>query len=275
MNLSYLIKQNKWRILLSLIYGAGLIGLLLTLTGIVSLWWLLASFITSKVIQLIGHSIGMHRYFSHKSFDTTRKWEKVMAWFSVPLGIGSPIQYARNHRTHHRTSDTPTDLHSPYNDGPIKTALGLWAFHDVNWFMNKGSEGVRDLLNDPTLRFIHNNYYPIWYITIIATALIDWHITVYLLMLPSLWFHLDVNGCVNTACHIWGYRNYEIKDWSRNLKWVAWYMAGEGYHNNHHAKPHLYYCGVKRDEFDLSGWFIEKFMAVDGKHTRAGRIVID
>lgn len=269
------IKQNKWRILLTLIYTTAIVGIFLAASGYVSFWWLLAGLVWSKTMQMVGHAIGLHRYFSHKCFDTTRAWENVMAWTSVLCGIGSPIQYARNHRYHHRASDTEKDLHSPLVDNPIGNAFGLWAFHDVNWFMDKGTESVRDLMNDPTLKFINAWYYPIWYSLIAITLFIDWRITVYLLALPSFIFHIEVNTCVNTACHIWGYRNFETKDASRNLKWVAWWMQGEGFHNNHHARPHLYDCAVKRDEFDASAWFIEKFMAVDGKHTRAGKIRLD
>ncbi|CAB4122165.1 OLE1 Fatty-acid desaturase [uncultured Caudovirales phage] len=269
------IKQNKWRILLGIIYASAILGIGLAIAGMASLWWLLAGLVTSKIVQLIGHSIGLHRFFSHKSFDTTKTWENVMAWVSILLGIGSPIQYARNHRFHHRTSDTKDDIHSSHFDGRISTALGLWAFHDVSWFMTKGTEATRDLMSNPTLRFINKHYYPIWYSLIAITLLIDWRITLYLLMLPSFIFHLEVNGMVNTACHIWGYRNFETKDYSRNLKWVAYWMMGEGYHNNHHARPHLWDCGVKEDEWDGSAWFIEKFMAIDGRHTRAGKIRID
>jgi stearoyl-CoA desaturase (delta-9 desaturase) len=253
------IKNNKWRIFLSLIYALGLIGIGLVLFGKASPWWLLAALIWSKIVQLIGHSIGMHRYFSHKSFKTSRLGEDVMAWFSVPLGIGSPIQYARNHRFHHRAVDTENDLHSPVNDGKILTAIGAWAFHDVNWFMNKGTENVRDLLVQPTFRWINKRYYWIWYSALLSTALIDWRISIYLLAMPSFIFHLELNIFVNTIGHSWGYRNFKTKDLSRNNKWVQLWTLGEGLHNNHHARPSLFDFAAKPDESDISAWVIRKF----------------
>ena len=48
---------------------------------------------------------------------------------------------------------------------------------------------------------------------------------------------MHVTWCVNSAAHIWGYRNYETKDNSRNLWWVGLLAYGEGWHNNHHAFP--------------------------------------
>lgn len=269
------INQNKWRIFLSLIYAGSLFGLFQVITGGVSLWWLTVALIWSKIIQLIGHSIGMHRYFSHKSFDTTPRYEKIMAWFSFLLGIGSPIQYARNHRFHHRVVDQPNDLHSPSNDGKIKTALGLWAFHDVDWFMRRGTEYVRDLITHPTYKFINNWYYTMWYSLMAISLIISWKILIFLVIMPSFIYHMELNIFVNCIGHSWGYRNFNTKDTSTNNQWVQTWTLGEGLHNNHHAHCHLYDFAVKKNEWDVSAWVIEKFMAVDGKHTRAGKIRID
>ena len=95
------INTNKYRLFLATIYLASFYAIYLVFVN-VSAWWLLAALVWSKIIQLIGHSIGMHRYFSHKSFNTTPFGERLMAWTSLLLGVGSPIQYARNHRQHHK-----------------------------------------------------------------------------------------------------------------------------------------------------------------------------
>jgi stearoyl-CoA desaturase (delta-9 desaturase) len=266
---------NKFRIFLSLVYIFSFLGLGLVLFGEASAWWLLAGLLWSKIIQLIGHSVGMHRYFSHKSFDTTPAGEKLMAWTSVLLGVGSPIQYARNHRQHHRVTDKPMDWHSPVNDGRLYTALGIWEFNSLSWFMERGGITPRDLISHPTYRFIHDNYYKIWAVLAIATALIDWHITLYMLAFPSLVYHIELNLWVNCVGHSWGYRNFDTDDHSRNNQWVQTVSLGEGLHNNHHANPRLYDFAVKKGESDLSAWFIDTFLAVDGPHTRAGKTRID
>jgi len=59
-----------------------------------------------------------------------------------------------------------------------------------------------------------------------------------------------VTWFVNSASHIWGYKNYETRDDSRNLWWVAILAYGEGWHNNHHALPRLAQHGHKWWEFD-------------------------
>jgi stearoyl-CoA desaturase (delta-9 desaturase) len=61
---------------------------------------------------------------------------------------------------------------------------------------------------------------------------------------------LHVTWFVNSASHIWGYKNYETRDDSRNLWWVAIVAYGEGWHNNHHALPRLAQHGHKWWEFD-------------------------
>lgn len=272
--LTHLLNINKFRIFLSIIYLISFYAIYRLFVD-VSAWWLLAALVWSKIIQLIGHSIGMHRYFSHKSFNTTLAGEKLMAWTSFLLGVGSPIQYARNHRQHHKVADQPSDWASPNNDGKLYTALGIWEFNSLSWFMQRGGMTPRDLIIHPTYKFIHNYYYVMWTALILITALINWHITLYLVALPSLIYHFELNLFVNCAGHSWGYRNFDTPDFSKNNKLIQWWTLGEGLHNNHHAHAQLHDFAVKKGESDISAWFINKFLAVDGPQTQAGRMRID
>jgi len=269
------INTNKFRLFLGLVYLVSFCAIGLVIFDDVSAWWLLAGLVWSKIIQLIGHSIGMHRYFSHKSFNTTPAGEKLMAWTSFLLGVGSPIQYARNHRQHHRVTDQPMDWHSPVNDGKLYTALGIWEFQSLSWFMARGGITPRDLISHPTYRFIHDHYYKMWATLTVLTLAIDWHLTLYLLALPSLIFHIELNVWVNCVGHSWGYRNFETNDSSKNNQWVQTVSLGEGLHNNHHAHAQLYDFAVKSGESDISAWFIEKFLAVSGTQTINGKMRID
>ena len=71
-------------------------------------------------------------------------------------------------------------------------------------------------------------------------------------------FH--VTWFVNSATHIWGYRNYETTDDSRNLWWVGLLAFGEGWHNNHHAFPNSAKQGLFRGQIDLT-WEHIKILA--------------
>ena len=274
MQLLQFLKHNKFLFLHCFIYIVGFYGIY-RLFGDISLWFLVGAFVWSKLIQLIGHSIGFHRYFSHSAFETTKFGHWLICLTSILIGVGSPISYARNHRFHHRVADEKRDLHSPVTDGKIKTFLGLWTFHDLNWFLKKGTVQVRDLIKDPLIRWIHKWYYEIWTVLIISTCLIDWKLMVYGLVLPSLIFHIELNIFVNFFGHSYGYRNFETPDWSRNNMWIQWYNLGEGLHNNHHEHAGLYDFAIYDGEFDPSAWVIDKFLSVKGsKKTKAGRLKI-
>jgi len=273
--ISKFLNANKFRLFLGLIYLTSFYGIYMLFNG-VSLWWLLAGLVWSKIIQLIGHSIGMHRYFSHKSFNTTPFGEKLMAWTSLLLGVGSPIQYARNHRQHHKVTDKETDWHSPVVDGELYTACAIREFNSLKWFREKRGMTPRDLITHPTYRFIHNHYYKIWAALTAVTLLIDWRVTVFLLAIPSWIYHVELNVFVNWIGHTHGYRNFDTEDRSKNNGWVHLWTLGEGLHNNHHANANCYDFAVKDTEaFEVSAWFIDKFLAVPGDNTERGRIRID
>lgn len=61
---------------------------------------------------------------------------------------------------------------------------------------------------------------------------------------------------VNSACHLWGYRNFPARDASRNNFVVAALTLGEGWHNNHHANPSLARHGLGSKEPDPTYWVV-------------------
>jgi len=70
------------------------------------------------------------------------------------------------------------------------------------------------------------------------------------LVYHSTWF-------VNSAAHVWGYKNYKTNDRSKNLWWVALLTYGEGWHNNHHAFQFSARHGLKWWEFDTTYTLIQ------------------
>jgi stearoyl-CoA desaturase (Delta-9 desaturase) len=172
-----------------------------------------------------------HRYFSHRSFKTSR-------WFQFFLGVGAtltlqkgPLWWASHHRLHHKLSDAPGDLHS------VKQS-GFWWAHQ-GWILARGLETsdlarVKDLARYPELRWL-NRW---WMIAPIALGA---------LTLALGGFHAFVWGfCVcqvacwhgtytiNSLSHVWGSRRYATDDDSRNNLALALLTLGEGWHNNHH-----------------------------------------
>jgi fatty-acid desaturase len=80
-------------------------------------------------------------------------------------------------------------------------------------------------------------------------------ISAYLFPAAILW---NMGSFINTFTHMFGYRNYNSNDYSTNITWLGYLMFGEGWHNNHHAKPNNWNFKLKWWEFDLGAWFIKK-----------------
>jgi fatty-acid desaturase len=208
----------------------------------------------------IGICLGFHRHLTHLSFTTYKPVRWLLAFIGGLAGEGSSIDWVANHRKHHAHSDQEGDPHSPH-DGP-------WWSHVFWLFFWKGSKyhaehtqkWVPDLLKDPVLRWIGYMFLPShfllaaaiaaagyayggWYM---ATSFVVWGVFVRLaFVLHSTWF-------VNSASHMWGYRNYETTDDSRNNWWVALITYGEGWHNNHHKYPRMAPHGHKWWEVDVT-----------------------
>lgn len=232
-------------------------------------FWPILTFLISKVIVIPANHIAMHRYFTHRGFTTGKYRHIFLTWSSVLIGAGSPILYAASHRHHHKYSDEEYDIHSPKNS--VIESLGLWELKPQDWFFNiKRVRTIpKDLIRDPTIKFVHHNYYKIWFVIgIIATILgifVDWKIPVFIVFGPLGWYIFGSGLFVTTLSHIkipGSYRNFETSDTSQNNKWIHWYTLGEGLHNNHHAHPNSYNQAMAPGEFDFSGWVVEKFFKI-------------
>jgi stearoyl-CoA desaturase (delta-9 desaturase) len=115
---------------------------------------------------------------------------------------------------------------------------------------------VPELVEQPMMQFFERTF-GLWLIgmgivlfAVGGLPLLLWGLCVRMVVAyHSTWF-------VNSATHLWGYRNYETRDESRNLWWVALLSYGEGWHNNHHAHPHTARAGHKWWEIDMTFWAI-------------------
>lgn len=229
-----------------------------------TLFWL--SYLIAQFNKVIGNNISFHRYFTHRSFKTTPFKHKLLAYWSILLASKSPVVYAMNHRHHHLFADTEKDTHSPV----VRfwhTITGAWEFRGYKWFSDRGVEfRVKDLIRDPTLKFIERHYFKIWYIIIIVSLLISWKLLVFGFLLPAGHYHLMANLGVVGLDHLkipGSYRTYDTNDNSHNHHVIAWISLGEGYHNNHHSDPSNYNQAFNKGEYDICAWFVEKFFKVE------------
>jgi len=217
---------------------------------------LLLFFIGWFTIGCIGLEIGLHRYFSHKSFKLTKFLENVLATISIFAAQGGPLWWSSSHSHHHKFTDTDKDIHSPVQ-GKFFSFIG-WYFKFNNVKIKKSI-----LLKNQYLKYIHKNHIKIYWITIIPCTLFLPEITLNLFLLPAIISFWGVNF-VNYLCHnkAFGYRNYDTKDNSRNLNWLSLFTWGLALHNNHHYNQSKFYLTVKWWEIDLSGIVIYLFLKI-------------
>lgn len=205
----------------------------------------------------VGICLGYHRYLSHRSFKLRSPAEFCVMLCGVLAGQGSPLKWSAVHRLHHQRSDQEGDPHSPLD--------GKWWSHLLWLFLTLPAEQeealyeryIPELRERKMLRFFDRTYG--WWLGAMAATLFilgGWGMLFWaqcvrmVFMYHSTWF-------VNSATHLWGYRNYDTRDESRNLWWVAAVSYGEGWHNNHHAHPSVAPSGHRWWEVDTTWWIIK------------------
>jgi stearoyl-CoA desaturase (delta-9 desaturase) len=221
------------------------------LAMVVFLHWLTSS---------LGICLGFHRLLTHTGLETPRWVRNTLGFIGCLAGEGGPLTWCANHRKHHALSDQEGDPHSPH-DGAWWAHMFWLAFHtdggDRDGYFRRW---IPDLLRDRAVVALERYFMAInvgfgaavtglgyWLGgPTLALSWLVWVVCVRMvLVLHTTWF-------VNSASHMWGYRNYETRDDSRNLWWVALIAYGEGWHNNHHAHPRLAQHGHRWWEIDMT-----------------------
>jgi stearoyl-CoA desaturase (Delta-9 desaturase) len=231
----------------------------------------LVLFIALYVLTGLGTTVGYHRYFTHRSFETVAAVKAVLAILGAMTLQGPLTQWVTDHRKHHARSDREGDPHSPHlsGDGLLGTVKGLWHAH-VGWmFTTKGMERSyaygRDLMEDPLVRTI-DRLYLVWVALSFAVPFLlgaaiggSWSLGVEAMVwagLIRIFAFEHSTFAVNSICHTFGRRTFEARDESRNNWVIAMLVFGEGWHNNHHAFPRSARHGLGRFQVDPSWWVI-------------------
>ena len=212
----------------------------------------------------LGVCLGYHRLLTHGSFSTTRAVKMFYAWMGGVSGEGSALHWVANHRKHHAFSDLEGDPHTPYDGGVWSHVLWMFPRRDPAELDAHCRRWAPDLYKDPGILFLHKTFL-LWHFLIGAAllftgaAVVDWRTGVSWLLwglAMRMVYVFHVTWFVNSATHIWGYRNYETNDNSRNLWWVGLLAFGEGWHNNHHAFQRMAKHGHRWWEVDTTYWMI-------------------
>jgi stearoyl-CoA desaturase (delta-9 desaturase) len=233
-------------------------------------WVDMALLLGMSALTGFGITVGFHRLFTHRAFETNVVVKFILAAFGS-MAVQAPLfQWVAQHRLHHQNSDRPDDPHSPHHHGFGLLGLlrGFWHAH-LGWVFDADAPGLahyaQDLNQSKALR-VASALFPVWVLVglLLPTAiggLVTWSWMGALLGL--LWGGLariflvhHVTWSVNSVCHLWGGRPFATSDQSRNNFICGILAMGEGWHNNHHAFPTSARHGLRWWQFDMSYWVI-------------------
>ena len=184
------------------------------------------------VVRMFGVTAGYHRYFSHRSFKTSRVGQFVLAWLAQSSAQRGALWWAAVHRHHHRHSDTELDAHSPRMRGFVYSHVG-WVFDRKH--EKTEMEAVPDLTKHRELVWLER--WPLVPAVVLGVACFvfgGWTgLIVGFFWSTVLLYHGTF--FINSLAHVTGKQRYVTGDDSRNNWWLALITLGEGWHNNHHA----------------------------------------
>ena len=243
---------------LAILTIASIVGTILVFMYSTITWptWVLTACLT--VAGGIGITAGYHRLFAHKTYTTSWPIQALLLLFGSVTFTGSVIEWAADHRNHHRYTDTKKD---PYN---IKQ--GFWYAH-IGWILSRDYSkrdfsNVEDLEEKWLLRFQHRTNIVFGLSTglLLPMAIAS--------LWGEAWAGLAIAGglrmvvahhvifCINSVCHVFGKSSYSNRISARDSWFTAILTFGEGYHNYHHQFPLDYRNGVRWFHFDPSKWLI-------------------
>jgi stearoyl-CoA desaturase (delta-9 desaturase) len=233
-------------------------------------WTDMGLLIGMYLLTALGITIGFHRLFTHRSFETYAWVKVVLAAFGSMAIQGSLFKWVAYHRRHHQHSDTPNDPHTPNHAGRgiLGVLRGAWHAH-IGWLFQPDppdlEDYVKDLKKTRALR-VAAAVWPVWIIVgMIIPALVGGLVSLSWAGVCTglIWGGLvriflvhHVTWSVNSACHLWGTRPFASNDESRNNVIFGILALGEGWHNAHHAFPTSARHGLRWWQIDMSYYLI-------------------
>jgi stearoyl-CoA desaturase (delta-9 desaturase) len=218
------------------------------------------------LITASGVTIGFHRLLTHRAFATYPWLERTFAVLGSLAVQGSVIDWVADHRKHHAHTDQEGDPHSPHV-GHGSGLRGLLFAH-VGWLLETQGQAdwkkfAPDLYEDPAMRRIGRSFPQLVGVSLALPTLAGFLLngfTVGGALQGLVWGGLvriflvhHVTWSVNSVCHFFGRRRFDLEDHSTNVGWLAVLSLGESWHHNHHAFPRSAFHGLRWYEFDLSG----------------------
>ncbi len=245
-----------------------MVPLLAFFTGVTTFDWIVA--IVLYFLRMFFVTGFYHRYFSHRTFKTSRWFQFIMAFLAETSMQKGVLWWGAHHRVHHRNSDKPGDPHS-------MKLYGFWYSH-IGWilgpdFKETDYKGISDFTKYKELVWL-NKYYVVPPITLMLVlmmlgGIVNGGSITAMFAVPGglstliIGFFLSTIALyhgtfsINSIMHKLGRQRYETGDESRNSALLAFITLGEGWHNNHHYYESATRQGFFWWEFDITYYLLK------------------
>jgi stearoyl-CoA desaturase (delta-9 desaturase) len=224
------------------------------------------------VLSGFGVTVGFHRMLTHRAFATHPATRYVFAILGSLSVQGPVIDWVADHRKHHAHTDEEGDPHSPHvghGAGVVGALRGLWHAH-AGWLWRthgqaRAHQYARELIEDRGMRHINRRFPLIVLASLALPALLGFALTGTLhgALTALVWggfarifLQHHITWSVNSVCHFFGRRRFDVDDHSTNVFWLALPSLGESWHHNHHAFPRSAAHGLRWWELDPSAALI-------------------
>ncbi|KAK9884972.1 hypothetical protein WA026_009204 [Henosepilachna vigintioctopunctata] len=230
------------------------------------IWHLIVWGLFCGSIGGFGVTAGVHRYFTHRCFKANLPLRIILMLAFSSSGQNTIYDWVRDHRVHHKFSETDADPHN---------AKRGFFFAHCGWLMLKKHPDVvtkgkivdcSDLLNDPVVLFQQRYFLPLKLLFCFVIPVI----------IPVYFWGWEVGGCidaaigkwvlllnctwsVNSVAHLWGTKPYNKEISPVESRTVSFLSMGEGWHNYHHTFPWDYKAAELSYSWNITTFFIDVF----------------
>lgn len=224
-------------------------------------WGALAVFAALLAVTMCtGHSVGFHRRLIHRTFQCSKRLERLLVWSGTLVGMHGPFWVIRSHDLRDWAQRQP-DCHPFLKHGRGLWWDGIWNLHcRLDLTRPPGFDPGPGIGDDPFYRFLQRT----WMLQQLPLALVLFSIG----GLPWVIWGVCVRVTVGVSmhwlvgywCHTRGPQNWLVDDGAvqaHNVPWAAIPSMGESWHNNHHAFPASARHGLYPGELDLGFGFLK------------------
>jgi stearoyl-CoA desaturase (Delta-9 desaturase) len=224
-------------------------------------------------VAFLVTTVYLHRALSHRSVRLSRGVTAVCRVLTWTLTGIRPRQWVAVHRKHHAHTDAEGDPHSPLILGYARVQFANAALYRREARQPETvTRYARDLPADRWDRVLFDHaLVGLGLGVALLVLLVGWELALVVAAVHAVTYLLG-GGAINAIGHRWGRRPFDNR--ATNNQWLAWLVAGEGLHNNHHAKATSSRMSLSKGEMDPGWWVIRTLVAFKWATLRAVRVPV-